>query len=169
VFDRFEPPVVLKPTSTTRGVGVARAGDLDSFLGLTDYVTLVHDFPATGDKSFLVQEFLPDARDVRVMVVDGEYAGAVERRRSDETGWTANVHRGAEASGIALATEHRRLAERVAAVLDIDYLGVDLLLTEEGAVVSETNARPTIDAVEKYEPGFWDGLAELIRATANEG
>jgi len=166
VFGDFEPPVVVKPTSTTRGVGVARASDLDSFLGLTDYVSLVHDFPATGDKSFLVQSFLPDARDVRAMVVDGAYAGAVERRRPDEAGWTSNVHRGADATGIDLADEHRRLVERAAAVLDVDYLGVDLLVTDEGATVSETNARPTIDDVAKYEPGFWDALAALIRERA---
>ena len=34
VFERFEPPVVVKPNSTTRGVGVAKAHDLDSFLGI---------------------------------------------------------------------------------------------------------------------------------------
>jgi len=165
-FERYEPPVVVKPTSTTRGVGVARAADVDSFLGLTDYLSLVHDYRATGDKSFLVQEFVTDARDVRAMVVDGEYAGAVERRRPDEAGWTNNVHRGADATGLDLEPEYRRLAERVARELDIRYLGVDLLVTDDGALVSETNARPTIDDVDKYEPGFWDRLAALIRETA---
>jgi len=166
VYERFEPPVVVKPTSATRGVGVGRAPDLDTFMGLADYCSLVHDFNATGDKSFLVQSFVPDARDVRVMVVDGEYAGAVERRRADDAGWANNVHRGAEATGIDLDDEHRRLAERVADVLEIPYLGVDLLVGPDGAVVSETNARPTIDDVSKYEPGFWDDLAGLIRDTA---
>ncbi|MDX1745673.1 MAG: alpha-L-glutamate ligase, partial [Halobacteriales archaeon] len=70
VFTAFDGPVVVKPTTTTRGVGVARADDLDSFLGICDYVGLIHAFPATGDRSFLVQEFLPGARDIRVMVLD---------------------------------------------------------------------------------------------------
>ncbi len=52
VFGRFEPPVVVKPNSTTRGVGVAKAHDLDSFLGICDYLSLVHDYRATGDRSF---------------------------------------------------------------------------------------------------------------------
>jgi len=82
-FDRFDPPVVVKPNSATRGVGVTTAGDLDSFLGICDYLDLVHDYRATGDCSFLVQEYLPDARDYRVMVVDGECVGAVERRIRD--------------------------------------------------------------------------------------
>ncbi len=34
------------------------------------------------------------------------------------------------------------------------------------AYVSETAARPTIDDPAKYEPGFYDRLAALIRETA---
>ncbi|PSP76188.1 alpha-L-glutamate ligase [Halobacteriales archaeon QS_1_68_20] len=172
VFDRFDPPVVVKPTSTTRGVGVARVDDLDSFLGVVDYLDLVHDYRATGDKSFLLQEYVPGATDYRAMVLDGEYAGAVERRLPEEAlsagRWKHNVHRGAEASGVELDADLRELAERVADELGIPYLGVDLLVSADRAVVSETNARPTVDAATKYEPGFYDRLADLIRRTANE-
>jgi len=171
-FERLDPPVVVKPNSTTRGVGVTTAHDLDSFLGIADYLDLVHDYRATGDQSFLVQEYLPDATDYRAMVVDGEYVGAVERRlptAARERGrWKHNVHRGAVAEGVELSADHRRLAERTADVLDIDYLGVDLLVTDDRAVVNETNARPTIDSATKYEDGFWGRLAGLVRATAEK-
>jgi len=163
-------PVVVKPNSTTRGTGVAKAGDLDSLSGVVDYLDLVHDYRATGDKTFLLQEYLPDARDYRVMVVDGAYAGAVERRLDDadrEAGrWKHNVHRGAEATGVDLPVEYRRLAERAAAALDVSYLGVDLLVTDDRVVVAETNARPTVDAATKYVDDFYDRLAGLIRTTA---
>ncbi|MFC7249358.1 RimK family alpha-L-glutamate ligase [Halomicroarcula sp. GCM10025324] len=169
-FERLDPPVVVKPNSTTRGVGVAKAHDLDSFLGICDYLSLVHDYRATGDRSFLVQEVIVDARDYRAMVVDGEYVGAVERRLpadARERGrWKHNVHRGAVAEGVALPDDLRELAERAAEVLDIPYLGVDLLVSEDRAVVNETNARPTIDSATKYEDGFWDRLADLIEKTA---
>jgi len=162
-IERVGPPVVVKPTSATRGVGVAKVGDVESALGVADYLELVHDFAATGDRSFLVQAFVPDARDVRVMTIDGEYAGAVERRSE---GWRHNVHRGAEAVPIDLAADYRDLAESVASVLGIDVLGVDLLVGAEAAVVSETNARPTIDDAEKYEPDFYDRLAAVVERTA---
>ncbi|MFB6173840.1 MAG: RimK family alpha-L-glutamate ligase [Halobacteriales archaeon] len=167
-FERVGPPVVVKPNSATRGVGVARALDLDSFLGIVDYLGLVHDFRATADKSFLVQEYLPEARDVRVMLLDGAYAGAVERRLPEAAvaagRWKHNVHRDAVATGVDLDPELRDLAERAADVLDIPFLGVDLLVSGDRAVVTETNARPTIDEATKYEPGFYDDLAALIRA-----
>jgi ribosomal protein S6--L-glutamate ligase len=168
--ESFSWPVVVKPNSTTRGTGVTKATDLDSLLGVVDYLDLVHDYRATGDKTFLLQEYLPDARDYRVMVVDGEYAGAVERRLPDADRaagrWKHNVHRGAEARGVDLPADHRRLAERVAATLGVPYLGVDLLVTDDRVVVAETNARPTVDAATKYVPDFYDRLAGLIRRTA---
>jgi ribosomal protein S6--L-glutamate ligase len=169
-YARFAPPVVVKPNSTTRGVGVAKLDDEDSFLGVTDYLDLVHDYRATGDKSFLVQEYLADATDYRVMVVDGEYVGAVERRlpqgARDRGQWKHNVHRGADATGVDLDPELRRLAERAASALGIDFLGVDLLVTDDRAVVNETNARPTVDAQSKYVEGFYDRLTALVERTA---
>ena len=169
-FERLESPVVVKPNSTTRGIGIAKAGDLDSFFGICDYLSLIHDYRAAGDKSFLLQEFLPDARDFRAMIVDGEYAGAVQRRLPDADRaagrWKHNVHRGATATAVDLPDDQRRLAEAAARALDIDWLGVDILVSGDRAVVNETNARPTVDAVTKYESGFYDRFAALIRRTA---
>jgi ribosomal protein S6--L-glutamate ligase len=166
----FSWPVVIKPNSTTRGTGVAKAADLDSLLGVVDYLNLIHDYRATGDKTFLLQEYLPDARDYRVMIVDGTYAGAVERclPEADRAAgrWKHNVHRGAEARGVDLPADHRRLAEQAAETLGVPYLGVDLLATDDRVVVAETNARPTVDAATKYVPEFYDRLAGLIQRTA---
>jgi ribosomal protein S6--L-glutamate ligase len=171
-FQQFDPPVVVKPNATTRGIGVAKAHDLDTFLGVCDYLGLVHDYRATGDQSFLVQEYFADARDYRAMIVDGEYVGAVERRLPDDAladgQWKHNVHRGAEATGVSLDPKLRGLAERAAKALDSDYLGVDLLVTDDRTVVNETNARPTIDSATKYEEGFWDTLGGLIERTATQ-
>ncbi|MXR42435.1 ATP-grasp domain-containing protein [Halobaculum sp. WSA2] len=170
--DEIGYPLVVKPNSATRGVGIAKAADPDSLLGVTDYLDLVHDYRATGDKSYLLQEFLPAATDYRVMVLDAVYAGAVERRLPEsalaEGRWKHNVHRGAVAEGVDLGEEPRRLAERAAEALGIPLLGVDLLESDGRLVVSETNARPTIDSAEKYREGFDADLAALIRRTARQ-
>jgi ribosomal protein S6--L-glutamate ligase len=60
----------------------------------------------------------------------------------------------------------RALAERAATVLGVDFLGVDLLVVDDRVVISETNARPTVDDAAKYRPDFYDRLAELIRSRA---
>ncbi|AWB27352.1 ATP-grasp domain-containing protein [Halococcoides cellulosivorans] len=163
--DAIGYPVVVKPTSTTRGVGVTRAPDPDTLAGIVDYIDLVQDYAATGDKSYLLQAFVPQARDVRAMVIDGTCVGGVERRHPDDRRWRHNVHRGARAEGVDLDERLRALAERVAATLDVDFLGVDLLVGPDGPVVGETNARPTVDAVEKYDSDAIDRFVALIEKT----
>lgn len=166
---RMEFPLVIKPNSTTRGIGVAKVTDIDSLLGVIDYLTLVHDYRATGDKSYVIQEFIPDAADYRVMVVDGEYVGAVRRSlpESDAGRWKHNVHRGATAEGVTPPADIQDLAEQAAHALGISVLGVDLLVGSDRTVINETNARPTVDEATKYEPDFYDRLAATIRETAN--
>ena len=82
-YEKIENPMVIKPNSATRGLGIALVDDVDSFEGIVDYIRLVQDRVETGDRSFLIQEYIPDAKDYRVMVIDGEYVGAVERRFVD--------------------------------------------------------------------------------------
>lgn len=166
-FRRFDGPAVVKPNTTTRGVGHVRVDDEDSLRGVVDYLDLIHAFPATEDRSYLLQPYLPDARDCRLTVIDGRVAGAVERRRSD--GWVANVHRGAEAVGIDPPRPLVELAEAAADTLDIALLGVDLLVTDAGPVILEVNGRPTIDQIDRYPADFYDRLAALIKRTANGG
>lgn len=165
-FRSFEGPVVVKPNSATRGRGHVLVDDVDSFRGVVDYFDLIHAFPATEDRSFLLQRYVPDARDCRLTLVDGRVAGAVERRRSDGDGWVQNVHRGAEAVAIDPPAELVDLAERAAAVIDVPLLGVDVLVGQAGATVLEVNARPTVDRAEKYPSDFYDRLAGLIERTA---
>lgn len=167
-MQKLDFPIVIKPNSTTRGIGVAKVDDIDSLFGVIDYLNLVHDYRATGDKTYLLQEFQPDARDLRVMVLDGTYAGAVERTFPDELSedrWKHNVHRGAIAEGVELDEDLRQIAEEAATALKIPLLGVDLLDGPERTVVNETNARPTVDAASKYTSDFYDRFAELVRST----
>jgi ribosomal protein S6--L-glutamate ligase len=169
-FERIGAPVVLKPNSTTRGLGVLKVDDPDSLFGVADYLELIHEFPVTRDRTYLLQDYLPEARDLRVMVMDGEVVGAVERSLPADARsagrWKHNVHAGAEATGIEPEPAVREMAERVADVMEIPLLGVDVLQTPDRTVVSETNARPTIDDASKYDEGFYDRLASLLRETA---
>lgn len=170
-FRSFDGPVVLKPNTTTKGIGHVLLTDEDSFRGVFDYIDLLHSFPATRDRSFLLQRYLPEARDLRVTIVDGSVVGAVERQLPDDTAgkWVKNVHRGATAVPVDPPQEVLELAQRVATELSIDLLGVDILFTSQGPLVLEVNGRPTIDRIEKYTSDVYDRLAALIERTAAEG
>lgn len=163
-FDEIQGSVVVKPNSATRGRGVTRVADRESVEGVADYFSVLHESSTVFDRSFLLQEFVDDADDYRVMVVDGEYVGAVRR---DGEGWKNNVHRGAEASGVEPPSEVVEMAEAAAEAVEVGFCGVDVL---DGArtVVNEVNSRPTVDDPAKYEAGFFDELWQAVKRTYDE-
>lgn len=158
-FDEVGSPAVVKPNSASSGRGATLVRDPDSAAGVGDLFGVVHESSLVRDRTFVVQEYIEDARDFRVMVVDGDYVGAVERRAP---GWKKNVRAGAEAHGIEPPEEVVNVAEKAARVLDIDFCGVDVLFAD-GATVNEVNARPTVDDAQKYEPDFYARLARLVK------
>ncbi len=169
-FHRLEPPVVIKPNTATKGIGIVRVTDEDSLRGVFDYLDLIHSFSATGDRSFLLQSYVPEALDLRLTVIDGTVAGAVERRFHDPGSgrWVRNVHRGASTLSITPPAPVVEVAEAAASVLGVPLLGVDILMTDEQPIVLEVNGRPTIDTVEKYPADFYEQLASLIETTASD-
>jgi len=162
-FEEVGSPAVLKPNSASAGRGAILIHGTDSATGVGDLFGVVHESSLVEDRTYLIQEFIKQARDYRLMILDGEYAGAVERR-SD--GWKKNVHAGAEPVGVEPPDVVVSVAKKAARVLGVPFCGVDVLYTdtEDGVrtLINEVNARPTVDNAEKYQDGFYSNLARLV-------
>jgi glutathione synthase/RimK-type ligase-like ATP-grasp enzyme len=89
----------------------------------------------------------PDGRrNLRVLVVAGEVAGAMERL-SDT--WRANIARGARPRAVTLTDAERSLALAAASTLEVDVAGVDLLVADDGTeYVLEVNGIPGWQALQ---------------------
>jgi ribosomal protein S6--L-glutamate ligase len=159
-FDAVGAPAVVKPNSASSGRGATLVEDADSAAGVADLFGVLHESSLVRDRTFVVQEYVEGARDYRVMVLGGEYAGAVERRAD---GWKKNVRAGADAHGVKPPESVVSAAEEAARALGVGFCGVDVLHADE-AVVNEVNARPTVDDADKYEDGFYARLARLVRS-----
>lgn len=88
----------------------------------------------------LLQQFVNTSfgRDVRAYVVGNRVAAAMERR--NETDFRANVARGGSCASYTLSEAEETLALRTAALLGLDYAGVDLLHGPDGPLVCEVNS-----------------------------
>jgi ribosomal protein S6--L-glutamate ligase len=102
-------------------------------------------------------------RDLRVLVVAGEVAGAMERV-SDS--WRANVARGARPRAAVLSDDELVLALAAAAAVGADVAGVDLLIGPDGeAFVLEVNGIPGWQALQSVcEPD----LMQLVVSACEE-
>jgi RimK family alpha-L-glutamate ligase len=140
-FDRLGGDVVVKPLFGAMGNGIARIEDRD----VAHRVFRALELERTV---YYVQRTIAPAgrRDLRVLVVGNEIAGAMERV-SDS--WRANIARGARPRAVVVSAAERDLALAAAAALEADVAGVDLLVAPDGEiVVVEVNGIPGWQALQ---------------------
>ncbi len=92
-------------------------------------------------KPLLFQKFIEESagRDIRVFVVKGEAIGAMERRNI--AGDFRSNRKGESVSHSHFLTEdEKEIAEKTCKLLNADFAGVDLLISNEGPLVCEVNS-----------------------------
>jgi [lysine-biosynthesis-protein LysW]--L-2-aminoadipate ligase len=111
----------------------------------------------------LVQELLPaPGRDLRVLVAGGRVVGAAQRVAAAGE-WRTNVSLGGSLVQAARDDDAFELARAAAAAIGADFVGVDLLPTEQGYVVLELNG--AVDFDETYSLGagsVFDDVADAL-------
>jgi RimK family alpha-L-glutamate ligase len=161
-FEELGGDVVVKPLFGAMGHGIVRIEDRD----VAHRVFRALELERTV---YYVQRtvFSAGRRDLRVLVVAGEVAGAMERATDS---WRANVARGARPRAVTLGDTEQDLALAAAAAVGADVAGVDLLTGPGGeAVVVEVNGIPGWQALQSVcAPDLTevvvDACVSLVRA-----
>jgi [lysine-biosynthesis-protein LysW]--L-2-aminoadipate ligase len=161
-----ELPLVLKPRfgSWGRDVVVCRtAAELDAALERAAFLGWFREHGA------LAQELIPPLGwDLRIVVAGGRVVGAV-RRFAVPGEWRTNVSLGGRADPVVPAPAARALALAAAAAIRADLIGVDLLPTPGGYVVSELNG--AVDFRPAYaldgENVYAQAVLELLRTAGD--
>jgi glutathione synthase len=157
--------IVMKPLHGHGGAAVfaLKAGDVN-------FGSLYDLFATTFREPWVVQKYLPAVKlgDKRIVLVDGEFAGAVNRvPQSDDL--RSNMVRGGAAEATTLSTRERAICERLGPALrerGLLFAGIDVIdgyLTEIN-VTSPTGIRiikrlggPDIAAM------IWDRIEERVK------
>jgi ribosomal protein S6--L-glutamate ligase len=137
------PPLLLKLTAGTHGTGVLLAETKKAA------EALINAFHGIGS-DFLVQEYVEEAggSDIRCLVVGGKVIASMQRT-AGKGEYRSNLHRGGKAEKIKLRPEERSLAVRAAAVMGLDFAGVDIIRSAKGPLVLEVNSSPGLEGIEK--------------------
>jgi glutathione synthase len=138
--------IILKPIYGNGGAAVFRVG-----AGDTNLNSLVELFQTVFREPFMVQQYRPEVRggDKRIILVDGEVVGAVNRvPPADET--RSNLHVGGVAAATELTARDREICARLGPELKrrgLLFTGIDVIgpyLTEIN-VTSPTGIRQVKD------------------------
>lgn len=145
-FRRAHKDIILKPLYGNGGASVFRIRPED-----TNLSSLVELFQTVFREPFMVQEFRPEVRegDKRIILVDGEVAGAINRVPAEgET--RSNLHVGGTAKPTDLTEREREICARLGPELKrrgLLFTGIDVIggyLTEIN-VTSPTGIRQVKD------------------------
>ncbi len=140
--------MILKPLYGNGGAGVFRLAHADSNLNA------LHElFAGVSREPLIAQKYLPqvEAGDKRVILVDGEPAGAINRvPAKGET--RSNMHVGGRPEKIALDDRDREICARIGPVLrerGLVFVGIDVI----GGMLTEINVTsPTgIQELERFD------------------
>jgi RimK family alpha-L-glutamate ligase len=161
-FDRLGGDVVVKPLFGAMGSGIVRVHDRD--LAYRVFAALELERAV-----YYLQRTIAGAgrRDLRVLVIAGEVAGAMERVSES---WRANVARGAKPRAVALTDLERDTALAAAAAVGADIAGVDLLVGADGEImVPEVNGIPGWQALQSVcEVDLTERVVRASEAFARE-
>ncbi|MGE0008126.1 MAG: glutathione synthase [Parvibaculaceae bacterium] len=141
-FRKAHGEIILKPLYGNGGAGVFRLAGEDQNFG-----SLVELFTQSFREPFIAQRYLPQVRkgDKRIILVDGEFAGAVNRvPAADEN--RSNMHVGGRPEPAGLTPREREICERLGPDFrkrGLIFVGIDVIgdyLTEIN-VTSPTGIR----------------------------
>ncbi|MFA5951418.1 MAG: glutathione synthase [Hyphomicrobium sp.] len=133
-FRRAHGDIIVKPLYGNGGASVFRIRPED-----TNLASLVELFQTVFREPFMVQEYRSEVRlgDKRIILVDGEFAGAVNRvPAKDET--RSNLHVGGTAERTELTSREREICDRLGPELKkrgLLFTGIDVI----GGYLTEIN------------------------------
>lgn len=154
-----ELPLVLKPRFGSWGRDVVLCRTRDDLAAALERVFFRGWFREHGA---LAQEFVPPLGwDLRIVVAGGRVVGAARRVAAPDE-WRTNVSLGGRSEPVAPPPLARALALAAAAAIRGDLVGVDLLPTRSGYVVSELNG--AVDFRPAYALDDDDVFVETVAA-----
>jgi len=123
--------VVTKEDRRNAGMGIHLWSSLEEVYNVSAYAGMAYPF--------VVQPFVADSRDIRVIILD-DYEEAYQRRSPHN--FRNNLHCGGISEPYALKDEERQLCRAVMSRADFPYGHIDLMITGEGEVyLAEINLR----------------------------
>nr|WP_321507329.1 glutathione synthase [uncultured Celeribacter sp.] len=159
-FKETHGDIILKPLYGNGGAGVFRLDPNDRNLS-----SLHELFTGLSREPMIVQKFLPDVAqgDKRVILVDGEPVGAINRvPQKGET--RSNMHVGGRPEKVALTERDREICDRIGPLLKEKgqiFVGIDVI----GSYLTEINVTsPTgIQELERFDGTnaaglIWDAI-----------
>lgn len=139
IYDKFKKPYILKSIEGSRGMQVHKINYKK------DIPPLINKY---GQSRLLVQKYIPQMRDYRIIVIGNKIIGGIERIATNND-FRANVALGAITKEIKITPEIDRISKKAAKVFNAEFAGVDVIEYKGKHYVLEVNIFPMFEGFEE--------------------
>jgi glutathione synthase len=156
-FIESEADVILKPLNTSGGAGIIRIKHQDKNIS-----SILEMMTNQGRVAITAQTYLPkvDQGDRRIILLDGQAIGVINRRASDND-LRSNMHVGGRVEAAELNDRDREICSALAPELvrrNLPFVGIDVI----GGLLTEINVTSPTGFRELKELSGVDGASMLI-------
>lgn len=140
--ERLGYPMIIKRSKSSLGMGVYLVKDRE------EAQAVIADAASCGERA-LIEEFVSECAgtDIRILVIGGSAVCAMKRVNYKD--FRSNVEQGGVGYAYEPTAEEKAVAEKAARALNLDYAGVDVLKTKDGAKVIEVNSNAFFSELQK--------------------
>ena len=137
-----EWPLVLKKVESSQGRGIYLVREPQEAMSV-----LRSKF--REETLLLIQKMHTECwgEDLRIFALPGENVSLL--RKSTNGDFRSNLSLGGQGFKTSLSTEEEILAQKVLALFELEYAGIDFLRTPEGPLILEVNPCPGLQGIEK--------------------
>ena len=132
-------PVIVKSSFGSMGTGVFKAENFEQLKVAASALKM---------QPHLFQQYIAESagRDIRVIVIGGKAVAAMERISGGD--FRSNIAIGGRGLKIDMPVQVKEMAEKAAALLNLDYCGTDILFGKDGFYLCEVNSNAFFDGIE---------------------
>lgn len=141
IIDKLSLPLVAKKSFSSQGKGVYLINTQDE---LVDFIN------SNPFEPKIYQKYISSScgKDVRIICIGKKYFTAMLRYSDND--FRSNSYLGGNAKPFNPPVSFIKLAEKVSEILDLDYMGIDLLFGENGEpIICEVNSNAFFTVMEK--------------------
>jgi RimK family alpha-L-glutamate ligase len=142
-------PLIIKGSGGNRGERVFKVKNKDE---LEELVLNLRTSEVHEGKRYLMQEYVENDGDFRVLVLGDEILGAMKRSRQNENEFRNNFSTGGKVEPVELPEEIKKLAVKAAKVCGVMVAGVDVVLRNgnwDEPLIWEVNKGPQFSGFAK--------------------
>jgi len=141
IVDKLGYPFIIKKLNSKGGRDIFKIDDKTMFDNLSNKIPL---------NNYIFQQYINTntGKDVRVVLVGGKVVGSF--MRVNENDFRSNISLGGKAITYEVSDEYKKVAEKTAKILELDYCSVDFFLIEnDSPMVCEVNSDPALCDIEE--------------------